>query len=227
MTFRLRIIKLLTKFVKIDNYRNILGKRKVVAKTPGSNNKLKITTAAKQLFNKFGFKKVSVEEICQAAGVSKVTFYKHFKNKNELIKYLWQTMIDESWAKLDALEKSDATFREKVQMILKMKKESSSSMGDQYIKDYLHLVPELQDFYNQILSETMRRFTIIIQRAQEKDEVRKSLRPEFFLAVVNLFLELAKNEQLAAVYENYTDFAMEINNYLYYGIMPVPEAEQK
>jgi hypothetical protein len=68
----------------------------------------------------------------------------------------------------------------------------------------------------------MRRFAIIIQRAQEKGELRKSLRPEFFLAVVNQFLELAKNEQLAKLYPNYSDFAIEINNYLYYGMMPVP-----
>ncbi|MFA7711502.1 MAG: TetR/AcrR family transcriptional regulator [Candidatus Neomarinimicrobiota bacterium] len=193
-----------------------------MAKTPNSNNKLKITTAAGQLFNKFGFRKVSVEEICQTAGLSKMTFYKHFKNKNELIKYLWQTLIDESWAKLDALEENNASFREKIQAILKIKAESTSSFSDQYIKDYLNMAPELQNFYNQIFTETMRRFAIIIQRAQKKGEVRKSLRPEFFLAVVNQFLELAKNEQLAKLYPNYSDFAIEINNYLYYGMMPVP-----
>ncbi|MCK9484837.1 MAG: TetR/AcrR family transcriptional regulator [Candidatus Marinimicrobia bacterium] len=193
-----------------------------MAKTPNSNNKLKITTAARQLFNKFGFRKVSVEEICQVAGLSKMTFYKHFKNKNELIKYLWQTLIDESWAKLDALEENNTSFREKIQAILKIKAESTSSFSDQYIKDYLNMAPELQNFYNQIFTETMRRFAIIIQRAQEKGELRKSLRPEFFLAVVNQFLELAKNEQLAKLYPNYSDFAIEINNYLYYGMMPVP-----
>lgn len=193
-----------------------------MAKTPNSNNKLKITTAAGQLFNKFGFRKVSVEEICQTAGLSKMTFYKHFKNKNELIKYIWQTLIDESWAKLDALEENNASFWEKIQAILKIKAESTSSFSDQYIKDYLNMAPELQNFYNQIFTETMRRFAIIIQRAQEKGELRKSLRPEFFLAVVNQFLELAKNEQLAKLYPNYSDFAIEINNYLYYGMMPVP-----
>ena len=193
-----------------------------MAKTPNSNNKLKITTAAGQLFNKFGFRKVSVEEICQTAGLSKMTFYKHFKNKNELIKYLWQTLIDESWAKLDALEENNTSFREKIQAILKIKAESTSSFSDQYIKDYLNMAPELQNFYNQIFTETMRRFAIIIQRAQKKGEVRKSLRPEFFLAVVNQFLELAKNEQLAKLYPNYSDFAIEINNYLYYGMMPLP-----
>jgi len=184
--------------------------------------KTQIVEAAEKLFNQFGFKKVSVEEICQAADVSKMTFYKYFANKNELIKYLWQTMINESWAKLDELEQQDVPFAEKVKMIVKMKEAATSQMGSEYIRDYLNMVPELMDFYNRIFGEVMTRFMGIIRKAQEKGEVRKSIRPEFFLAVINLMMELAKNEQLAAVYTNYADFALEINNFLYYGLMPVP-----
>jgi len=184
--------------------------------------KTQIVEAAGKLFNQFGFKKVSVEEICQAADVSKMTFYKYFANKNELIKYLWQTMINESWAKLDELEQQDVPFAEKVKMIVKMKEAATSQMGSEYIRDYLNMVPELMDFYNRIFGEVMTRFMGIIRKAQEKGEVRKSIRPEFFLAVINLMMELAKNEQLAAVYTNYADFALEINNFLYYGLMPVP-----
>ncbi|MBN2600728.1 MAG: TetR/AcrR family transcriptional regulator [Candidatus Marinimicrobia bacterium] len=188
--------------------------------------KTQIITAAEKLFNQFGFKKVTVEEICQAAVTSKMTFYKYFANKNELIKYLWQKMIDDSWAKLDELENNETSFQEKVQLILKLKEEATSTMGDQYIKDYLNIVPELQDFYNQILADVMQRFMKIIKRAQEKGEVRKTIRPEFFFAVVNLFMDLAKNEQLAALYDNYTEFALEVNNYLYYGLMPVPDEKK-
>lgn len=185
--------------------------------------KTQIIESAEKLFNQFGFKKVTVEEICQAAGASKMTFYKYFANKNELIKHLWQVMIDASWAKLDQLEQQDVPFTEKVNMIIQMKEESISQMGEKYVKDYLDMMPELQNFYNQILAEVMQRFMKIIKHAQEKGEVRRSLRPEFFLTVVNQFLELTKNEQLAALYENYSDFANEINNYLYYGMMPIPD----
>ena len=188
--------------------------------------KSQIIAAADKLFIQFGFKKVTVEEICQTAGASKMTFYKYFANKNEVIKYLWQKMIDDSWAKLDELDNVDSSFREKVQLILKLKEEATSRMGDQYIKDYLNIVPELQDFYNQILAEVMQRFFKIIKKAQEKGEVRKTIRPEFFLAVVNQLMELAKNEHLLAIYDNYTEFALEVNNFLYYGLMPAPDEDK-
>jgi AcrR family transcriptional regulator len=53
-----------------------------------------ILIAAKELFWKHGFKRVSIEEVCREANVSKMTFYKHFKNKIELIKYLLNFIFD-------------------------------------------------------------------------------------------------------------------------------------
>ena len=42
-----------------------------------------IKKKGKELFWKYGTKRVTVEEICREAGVSKMTYYKFFKNKNE------------------------------------------------------------------------------------------------------------------------------------------------
>ena len=46
----------------------------------------KLIQTGKALFFKYGIKKVSVAEICKEAGVSKMTFYKHYANKGELAK---------------------------------------------------------------------------------------------------------------------------------------------
>lgn len=189
--------------------------------------KTQIVQAADQLFKKFGIKKVTVEEICQEAGASKMTFYKYFANKIELVKYLWQQITDDSMQKLDELDRRDIPFTEKIKVLLKMKEDATSEMGIEYIHDYLEVIPELHGFYNEIYSQVMVKFMDMIRRAQEGGEVRKSMRPEFFLTVVRQLTELAKDEKLAAMYDNYTEFALEINNFLYYGIMPAPESEQQ
>lgn len=58
-----------------------------------------ILKAAKKLFSKFGFKKVSMDEIAREAGVTKKTVYANFSSKeellNELIKYELKSMKDE------------------------------------------------------------------------------------------------------------------------------------
>lgn len=191
-----------------------------------SNKFKKIVESANDLFSRYGIKRVSVEEICKIANVSKMTFYKYFTNKIELVKYLWQQMTDDSMQKLDELDQRDIPFTEKIKIMLKMKEEATSQMGNQYIRDYIEMIPELLNFYNKIFGEVMVKFMDMICRAQEKGEVRKSMRPEFFLAVVQQLMELAKNENLADLYKDYTEFALEINNFLYYGIMPAPESEK-
>ena len=46
-----------------------------------------ILNAAKELFNKYGYKRVSMDEIAKVAGVTKKTVYSYFKNKEEFLKY--------------------------------------------------------------------------------------------------------------------------------------------
>jgi len=196
-----------------------------MARTPKC--KIKIKAAAEELFRKHGIKRVTVEEISARAGVSKMTFYKYFPNKKELVKFLWQEMMNSGLEKLEQVEKSEMTFPEKIQALLKMKEEGVSQMGDQYAREYLEYVPEIQDFYNRLFTLSMTKFMDFIRQAQEKGEVRKNLRPEFFLAVIRKLTELAQDETLTALYPNYTDFALEVNNFMYYGIMPLPESESK
>ena len=53
-----------------------------------------ILIAGKKLFFKYGLKKVTIEEICAEANVSKMTFYKYFPNKTALVKKVFDTDRD-------------------------------------------------------------------------------------------------------------------------------------
>ena len=58
-------------------------------KVPVKNKKYQlIIETARDLFMRYGIKRVTVEEICKTAGVSKMTFYKHFKNKLDLALFI-------------------------------------------------------------------------------------------------------------------------------------------
>ena len=46
------------------------------------NTKEKIITSARNLFETYGYKKVSMEEVAVNAGVTKKTLYAYFKNKD-------------------------------------------------------------------------------------------------------------------------------------------------
>jgi AcrR family transcriptional regulator len=56
--------------------------------------------AAEPLFERFGYKKTTVEDVCRAAGMSKRTFYDLFKDKQDVLLQLTEFVINdatESW----------------------------------------------------------------------------------------------------------------------------------
>ena len=59
------------------------------------NTKDKILTSALNLFNDQGAKSVTTNHVAAEAGISPGNLYYHFKNKEEIIRILFQQMVDE------------------------------------------------------------------------------------------------------------------------------------
>ena len=177
-----------------------------------------IIRAAEGLFRRYGYKRVPVEEICREAGVSKMTFYKYYGNKSQLVKFLWNLWFEQGLKKFDEIMTRDIPFTEKLRLMLKLKEESINEISRSLARDYFNAAPELEIFFKEMQKKHIERMLRFIREEQEKGNVRPDMRPEFFLAVVNKLSELLKDEKLINQYEHYSDFVMEINNFLFYGI---------
>jgi AcrR family transcriptional regulator len=176
---------------------------------------------AKDLFFKYGIKRVTVEEICSEADVSKMTFYKHFRNKNELVKTMVTQMTDEALAKYRALMDSDMPFEEKVRETIRMKLEGTDQMSQEFFSDYIpHADPDLHDLVHRRMQEVM---DMIIQdyiEAQKRGDIRRDIKIGFILWYLNKMLELMEDEQLEKLYDTPQEMIMEMVNFFFYGIMP-------
>ena len=80
-----------------------------------------IVKTAQELFYRYGIKRVSVEEICSTALVSKMTFYKYFPNKIELAKHIFSELMDDSEKKYDNIMSGNYDSTEKVDQVIKLK----------------------------------------------------------------------------------------------------------
>ncbi|NOQ26651.1 MAG: TetR family transcriptional regulator [Bacteroidales bacterium] len=186
------------------------------------DQKLKeIIVAAKELFWKHGFKRVTIEEVCRKAKVSKMTFYKHFKNKMELIKYLLNFIFDKSLKKYREIMDSDLPFPEKVKQTLDLKMEQSQDISNEFMNDYIrHADPEMLEFLNQIQSKNLKMIVNDYVEAQKKGEIRKDIKPEFILYFLNQMFVMMKDESLEKLYSNPQDLIMEFINFFFYGVLP-------
>ncbi|MCU7492609.1 MAG: TetR/AcrR family transcriptional regulator [Ignavibacteria bacterium] len=185
-----------------------------------------IFSTAEELFQKYGFRRVTIEEICQRASVSKMTFYKYFANKDELIKFMMETWFRESERIMREVMEMEVPFNEKILLLLKLKEEYSQKLSLEFFAEYVNPEGDLALFIKEFYHKSVAVFIDFVKKAQEKGEVRRDIKPEFLIAVLNQLLEMAKNQDLVKLYPSVTDFSLEVNNFFYCGILPLEKAQK-
>lgn len=175
----------------------------------------------KELFWKFGFKRVTVEEICKEAGVSKMTYYKFFTNKIDLVKTILDEVLQSSLKKYEAIMASNIPYPDKVVQMIELKRESTHTMSSEFFKDYLQSGdPELIAFLEKLSAENLKMFTEDFRKAQENGDIRKDLKVEFIMAILNRLVDWAMNDkELIELYEEPQDLAVEMTRFLFYGML--------
>jgi AcrR family transcriptional regulator len=179
--------------------------------TKRSRKEMQIAETAEDLFMRYGVKRVTVEEICRRAGVSKMTFYKYFANRIELVRHLWNAWVDEGYERLDEIDAMDIPLPEKIQMMFDWKTDLLSKMSTEFLEEILPLELEQE--------KVLGRFMEFIIRAQKRGEIRAGINPEFLMAVLDKLYELGDNEELRARYPSLIEFNREIKDFFWYGVI--------
>jgi AcrR family transcriptional regulator len=184
-----------------------------------------IQEAACELFWKHGFKRVSVEEVCEKAGVSKMTFYRFFTNKVELAKAVYEKVSNKGIASFKEIMLAEIPAEEKMKRILLLKQEGSNQISNEFLADfYTSKELGLKDFVEAKTTEMWHMMLADFKEAQQNGTFRKDFKPEFLLFVAQKLTELFNDPALLSLYDNPQDLVMEFANLFIYGISPVKES---
>ena len=180
-----------------------------------------ILQTGKDLFWKFGFKRVTIEEICKEAGVSKMTYYKFFSNKMDLVKTLMDDLMQSALVKYRKLMDSGRPYPEKVMGMVELKREQTQSMSSEFFKDYLQSGdPELIAYLEKLSNDNLEIFKNDFQKAQQNGDIRNDLKVEFIMAVLNHLIDWVQHDtSLLELYDEPQDLAVELTRFLFYGIL--------
>jgi AcrR family transcriptional regulator len=195
-----------------------------------SQNKkyLDIIQAARTLFWKHGFKRVSIEEICREAKTSKMTFYKFFANKLELAKAVFDFVVDDSVSTFKTVLHETTSASELIGQMLQMKKEGIHEISKEFITDF-YANPELglKDYIDEKTRTVWAEMIGDFKLAQERGILRKDLNIEFFVYFTQKFSDLLNDPYLNKIYPNPQDLIMELTRFSAYGISPHTGAEHR
>ena len=204
----------MTEIVKNYNFSNL---SKLIGK---SKKARQLVDEAEKLFLRYGLEKVSVEEICQAAKVSKMTFYRYFQNKIHLFLFIINRIMDQAEKKYYQIMGQEVSYQEKARQIVQMKIKISQDFSYQMLQDYLNSPhPEIRNFIHQKTQNFFHLFLQDLQKAQKRGEIRENIKPEFILFILNRLADFVADEDLLQLYSSPKELTEEWINFFFFGIL--------
>jgi AcrR family transcriptional regulator len=176
-----------------------------------------IIETAQALFPKLGAKRVSIEELCREAGVSKMTFYRHFANKVALLETMRDRVADETFAAFDAIDALDIPYPEKIDRMTAWKAAQARRLDLSYIQELVST--------DELHAEVRRRFLANLRRAQEQGEIRADIDLDFHWMVLGKCAELFQEGAWQQVLPDAAAFSRQLRTLLWYGLLSRPDEE--
>jgi len=176
---------------------------------------------------KHGIERISVEEICREAGVSKMTFYKHFANKRDLINELFKDAGQKMESRIEAIRKSDMSYGEKIKAYIRLKIDQSSPMSWNFIKELqsncnIEWLNKMKSWNEKIL----RLFLDDLKEKQASGEIRTNVSPETLLYAMDRMIEWENDERFLNRFVTVEAMATEILNFLFFGFLGASEEKR-
>jgi AcrR family transcriptional regulator len=169
------------------------------------------------LFVKHGMRRVTVEEICRQAGVSKPTFYKYFENKAALARRIVELWIEEVLHRIDGMEDAEVPFPEKMKQLLTIKQAISARPGPEFLEDLIHLDIDL--------SHALRRVMHFLVEYQQQGDIRADIRPEVLMTAFDLLNSMQYDRRIRDLYEDAETLAGDVFKLFHYGALSTDHRE--
>jgi len=179
-----------------------------------------LVNTAKELFFRYGIKRVSIEEICQQSGVSKMTFYRYFPNKTAIAKHVLESIYGEGRERINSILAMDLPFEERLKKVLVTKMEYADKYSREFIKDLMTGTdPELKKYIEEETNHSLNELRKIFLDAQKNGEIRSDIKVDFIIYMMNVMREVFKDENLQKLYPDFGSLMKDAFNFFYYGVL--------
>lgn len=184
--------------------------------------KEKIESVAKELFFKHGFKKVTIDEICKKAHVSRKTYYTFYENKTALVLFILNEILSGTILKFKSVVNGNGTFAEKMEKSLELKYQFSKTISMEFVSDFFDPgATEILEYWQKMMQESMVILTDFFKEGQRTGEMNPNLNLDYVMWYFQKLSEMIQSSEIAGMFANAEEMVKQISQTMIYGIMPV------
>lgn len=179
-----------------------------------------ILRAGRSLFLRHGIRKVRVEEVCTDAQVSKRTFYKYFRDKNDLAIAVLGELFEEGRARVEAVLALDCPIEEKMRQVIAVKSELASESSAVFYREALNDETELGRFALREQRKWDERVRHFYRDAQARGQIRDDIDTDVLMAVLVRLRDLVQEPDLMRLVPDFARLVETVMTLFLYGIIP-------
>lgn len=179
-----------------------------------------IRRAALELFQGYGFRKVSINDIAQKAGVSQVTIYNHFGSKDELIRNVVKNLFYRLVGKYRDIIQEKKPFLEKLEAIVFDKSELVGQFHGELTQTVFSQDSEIRQFVESMWQGEITQLLIdLFEDGRKQGYISPDLSQETILAYYEIFRRgMFSSPHIRAKLENNPKFMRELISVFAYGL---------
>lgn len=147
--------------------------------------KLRILERSRDLFFKYGFSRLSMDELAEDLGISKATLYRHFPDKEALLRAVMAMTRDRVLSQLQAIVRDDRLpVKARLTAYLEFVSRFMSGLSRDFIRDLRQKLPELwkeMDAFRR--QQVFPLVSEVIKEGVRKGEIKSDLDGRLFLEI--------------------------------------------
>jgi AcrR family transcriptional regulator len=141
--------------------------------------KQQLIDSAQNLFCKHGIRRVTVEELCRTAEISKMTFYKYFTSKWDIGRAVIDNTFEKGLCYYNNMIQEDIPFAEKIEQILKITMVQINSFGAPFIEDLTDKRSPLNTHFSAKQKAVSRLSINFLTNAKNEGYIKKEIKIPF------------------------------------------------
>lgn len=167
--------------------------------------------AAQVLFTQHGWQRVSIEDICTQARTSRVTFYKYFRNKKDILKDILIDHRDGIRAGFMRLAEQETSLEAIITGIYDLQKQALQALYSAPMRHDMatHKDPELTAFFKELEADKHQFMAQFFHGLQQKKLINDRFPVPLMNAYLKLIDQMMHDPQVQA---DYADRLMQLPN---------------
>lgn len=182
-----------------------------------------LINASRELFCKHGTRRVTIQEICKNANVSKMTFYKYYTNKRDITKAVLDVMFYEGLKIYNEIIEENIPLPKKIEKMLKFIKARFTSVGEAFINDdLLNEDSPLHQYFLEQHKNAKELAMVFFKNAQKDGLIRSDIKLPFLLFMLDHISDLVNHPEFIQIMPNIEDRICELSALFFHGFSRTP-----